>query len=80
MNNIWVFFCSLNYGENIFYFLILHVASVKNSTEAAGKETFYTQENCGLQTSGTAFITLNSPVKVSRSSFPSKLHGANESW
>lgn len=67
----------MNYRKNIF--LHLHMASVKNSTEAAGKEPLCTQENCGLQTSGTIFITLSSAAKVSRSSFPSKLHGANES-
>lgn len=60
-----VVFCILNYRENIF-FSLLHTASVKNSAEAAGKETFYTQEICGLQISSTIFNPLISPAEVTK--------------
>lgn len=74
-----VVFCTLNYMGNIF-FSLLHMAGVKNSTEAAGKDTFFTQEICGLKTSSTIFIPLVSPAEVTRNSFPHKLQRANEIW
>lgn len=71
------FSCSLNYDEDNIL-ILLHVASVKNNGEMAGKDIWYPGE-LWPQTNGTIFRMLSNTDETSRNSFPSKLHGANES-